>query len=104
MPVIGVVDKAHFKIQTKMKLLGILFLLCVLTMPVLAQAFFRPHPDIITPHHIFIQIRTDIIQNHTSPPAVQIIIQTFYQLSVLIEKEEPLYLMLYFSFSTSGPV
>lgn len=46
----------------------------------------------------------DIIQNHTSPPAVQIIIQTFYQLSVLIEKEEPLYLMLYFSFSTSGPV
>ena len=37
MPVIGVVDKAHFKIQTKMKLLGILFLLCVLTMPVLAQ-------------------------------------------------------------------
>ena len=37
MPVIGLVDKAHFKIQTKMKLLGILFLLCVLTMPVLAQ-------------------------------------------------------------------
>ena len=37
MPVIGLVDKVHFKIQTKMKLLGILFLLCVLTMPVLAQ-------------------------------------------------------------------
>ena len=41
MPVIGVVDKAHFKIQTKMKLLGILFLLCVLTMPVLAQDHCR---------------------------------------------------------------
>ena len=41
MPVIGVVDKAHFKIQTKMKLLCILFLLCVLTMPVLAQDHCR---------------------------------------------------------------
>ena len=41
MPVIGLVDKAHFKIQTKMKLLGILFLLCVLTMPVLAQDHCR---------------------------------------------------------------
>ena len=41
MPVIGLVDKAHFKIQTKMKLLGILFLLCVLTMPVVAQDHCR---------------------------------------------------------------
>ena len=41
MPVIGLVDKAHFKIQTKMKLLGILFLLCVLTMPVVAQEIGR---------------------------------------------------------------
>ena len=41
MPVIGLVDKVHFKIQTKMKLLGILFLLCVLTMPVVAQDHCR---------------------------------------------------------------
>ena len=32
------------------------------------------------------------------------ILRSAGQLSVLIEKEEPLYLMLYFSFSTSGPV
>ena len=37
MPVIGLVDKAHFKIQTKMKLLGILIKLCVLTLPVVDQ-------------------------------------------------------------------